>query len=108
MRAAAIATDLNPLRAASLNGLLDLAGNAAEWTADPYDPDLHERILGTATTPTPPGNAYAVRGGSFWSGPRFVQGTARAVVDEDALANDDSARAEVLGAVGVRCVADAP
>jgi formylglycine-generating enzyme required for sulfatase activity len=95
-------------RPAGLNGLHDLAGNAAEWTAERYDDALHERVLGTATTPPPTGRAYTVRGGSFWSGPRFVRGQARGVVDLEALERDPATRAEVLSAVGLRCVADAP
>jgi formylglycine-generating enzyme required for sulfatase activity len=96
------------LRVPGSHGLYDLAGNAAEWTADRYDDELHERILGTATTGPPSGNAYTVRGGSFWSGPRFVRGYARAVVDQDTLLSDENTRAQVLSAVGVRCVVDAP
>ena len=88
-----------PLRP-QVNGLADLAGNVAEWTADVYDPDLHERVRdagpGVALDP----RVRAVRGGSFQSGPRFVAGYARAGVD------GTTTRADLLGAVGVRCVGD--
>jgi formylglycine-generating enzyme required for sulfatase activity len=87
----------NPLRP-QVNGLADLAGNVAEWTDDPYTPDLHDRLL-VDQEPVPPDlTVFAVRGGSFQSGSRFVAGYARAGV-EGVTPRDD-----VWGAVGVRCV----
>lgn len=52
---------------ATPEGILDLAGNAAEWTADPFTPDY-----GSA-----PGGQRAVRGGSFSSSAAFLRGAAR-------------------------------
>ena len=50
-------------------GILDLAGNVAEWTADPYRPNY-----GAATTT----GERAVRGGHFESAAPFLRGAARA------------------------------
>ncbi|MEW5855022.1 MAG: SUMF1/EgtB/PvdO family nonheme iron enzyme [Myxococcota bacterium] len=80
-----------------INDLSDLAGNVAEWTSTPFHLDAHEKL---AQGPLPPSRANTVRGGSYQSGPRFVRGYARSAVDADEV------RPEVLGAVGIRCVAD--
>jgi len=48
-------------------GILDLAGNAAEWTADLFSPDYA----------SPPGVDRTVRGGSFASSAAFLRGAAR-------------------------------
>jgi len=65
-------SELSPVGAfpdgATPEGLLDLAGNAAEWTRDAYTPDY-----GSA-----PGGERAVRGGSFASSAAFLRGAARA------------------------------
>jgi formylglycine-generating enzyme len=53
---------------ATPEGILDLAGNAAEWTADAFTPDY-----GQAAT-----SERSVRGGSFASAAPFVRGAARA------------------------------
>lgn len=52
---------------ATPEGILDLAGNAAEWTADAFSPDYGQ----------PPGGERSVRGGSFTSSAAFVRGAAR-------------------------------
>jgi len=52
---------------ATPEGILDLAGNAAEWTADPFTPDYG----------SPPTSERAVRGGSFASSAAFLRGAAR-------------------------------
>ena len=52
---------------ATPEGILDLAGNAAEWTADLFTPDY-----GSA-----PGADRAVRGGSFSSSAAFLRGASR-------------------------------
>jgi formylglycine-generating enzyme len=52
---------------ATPEGILDLAGNAAEWTADAFTPDYGQ----------PPGGERSVRGGSFVSSAAFVRGAAR-------------------------------
>ena len=53
---------------ATPEGILDLAGNAAEWTADPYTLDYSSPATGERS----------VRGGSFASPASFVRGAARA------------------------------
>jgi formylglycine-generating enzyme required for sulfatase activity len=53
---------------ATPEGILDLAGNAAEWSADAFTPDYG----------SPAGSDRAVRGGSFMSSAAFVRGAARA------------------------------
>jgi formylglycine-generating enzyme required for sulfatase activity len=52
---------------ATPEGILDLAGNAAEWTADAF----------TAIYGASPVGERAVRGGSFVSGAAYVRGAAR-------------------------------
>jgi formylglycine-generating enzyme required for sulfatase activity len=88
--------------ASSHQGVVDLAGNVAEWTADNYRSDLHTYLdqnpLVLAYTDDT-SRRFTVRGGSFRSGPRFVRGYARAGVD-DSTPNVGS----TLLAVGFRCV----
>lgn len=52
---------------ATPEGVLDLAGNVEEWTADRY----------AATYGTPPGSERVVRGGSYESAAPFLRGAAR-------------------------------
>lgn len=52
---------------ATPEGIFDLAGNVAEWTADPF----------TRQYGSPPGSERAVRGGSFASAAPFLRGAAR-------------------------------
>ena len=52
---------------ATPEGILDLAGNAAEWTLDAFTPDYG----------SPPIGERAVRGGSFASSAAFLRGAAR-------------------------------
>jgi len=64
-------TELSPVGSfpdgATPEGILDLAGNVAEWTADPFSPDYG----------SPPSGDRAVRGGSFSSSAAFLRGAAR-------------------------------
>jgi formylglycine-generating enzyme required for sulfatase activity len=53
---------------ATPEGILDLAGNVAEWTADAYTPSYE----------APPTSERSVRGGHFESAAPFVRGAARA------------------------------
>jgi formylglycine-generating enzyme len=52
---------------ATPEGVLDLAGNVEEWTADRFSP----------TYGSPPGSERAVRGGSYLSPASFLRGAAR-------------------------------
>ena len=79
-------------------GVLDLAGNAAEWVSDFFDVD--PRGVGFApgpvTNPTGPktGSVHVVRGGDFEDGAPFMRAASR----------NDSAGASPT--VGFRCAAD--
>lgn len=54
------------------DGLLDLAGNVAEWTSDPYRERYDEPVPASSTTAR-----RAVRGGSFASAAAWMRGAAR-------------------------------
>lgn len=69
---------------ATPEGILDLAGNAAEWTADAFTPAYG----------LPPTHERSVRGGHFASAPAFLRGAAR-------LGKPPGAREPMLG---FRCV----
>jgi sulfatase modifying factor 1 len=59
------------------DGFLDLAGNAAEWTRDPFTP-RHDLPVDPAW-----GGARVVRGGDFMSGAAFLRSAARTPVPPD-------------------------
>jgi formylglycine-generating enzyme len=69
---------------ATPEGVLDLAGNVAEWTADAYVPSYG----------APPTGERAVRGGDFTSAAPFLRGAARASKPPEAR----------LPTLGFRCV----
>ncbi len=92
--------DGNPAREEGNHRLLDMAGNAAEWTRDHFVLDAHDRLAAGVTPPiTVTGSQrFAVRGGSYRSGLRQVHAQARAGVDDFA-----DTRVDTLRAVGLRC-----
>ncbi len=92
--------DENPAREEGNHRLLDMAGNAAEWTRDNFVLDAHDRLSAGLTPPiTVPGSQrFAVRGGSYRSGLRQIHAQARAGVDDFADTSQDTLRA-----VGLRC-----
>lgn len=64
-------------------GVLDLAGNAAEWVADRYSPVYSEADLRDPQGPTAVagGPARVVRGGSYESGPAWLRNASRAAAE---------------------------
>lgn len=68
-------------------GVLDMAGNAAEWVADVLEVDVHDHPVGygeEAVTDPPPkttggagGGFHVVRGGSFEDGAMWLRSAAR-------------------------------
>ena len=87
-------------------GLLDMAGNVAEWVADvfpPVDPRTG-RFLGYEDKPevdpkprTAGGGFHVLRGGSFEDSPVWLRSAARDTTSQDRPAT-----------AGIRCAADAP
>ena len=59
---------------ASADGVLDLSGNALEWTADVYHEDPPQRLSTVNPHGPPSGSLRVVRGGS-WRQPRMFQRT---------------------------------
>jgi formylglycine-generating enzyme required for sulfatase activity len=85
-------------------GLLDMAGNAAEWVADLLQSDSSGRPLGYRSDPEvdpPPktegGGFHVARGGSFLDGPMSLRGAAR-----------ESPASPRPAKVGFRCAASLP
>ena len=78
-------------------GALDMAGNAAEWVADFYDPTHYKNAV-EDTDPTGPasGRERVVRGGSYRDPSHLVRGSARA---RKIPTESDST-------IGFRCAAD--
>ena len=82
-------------------GLLDMAGNVAEWVADVLEIDADGHIVGYPAQPVlnPPrtagGGFHVVRGGSFEDPPVKLRGAARdAKACRDPLPSDSAARAK--------------
>jgi formylglycine-generating enzyme required for sulfatase activity len=83
-------------------GILDMAGNVAEWVADLFEYDAHGRPVGyddaAATDPKPKtigGGFHVARGGSFQDGAMKLRAAAR---DEESVQRPSW--------VGFRCAAD--
>jgi sulfatase modifying factor 1 len=88
---------------ATPTGILDMAGNAAEWVADVLEVDASGRPVGYSADaqvdPQPKttgGGFHVVRGGSFEDPPMWLRGAAR-----------DIATVQRPAWVGFRCAADA-
>jgi formylglycine-generating enzyme required for sulfatase activity len=79
-------------------GVVDLAGNAAEWVSDFFEPDAHGFGYPQASQVNPKGPSHGllhvVRGGNYADGAIFVRGAAR-----DAAIGPSPA-------VGFRCASD--
>jgi len=90
---------------ATPTGLLDMAGNVAEWVADVLELDDHGRPVGypdrsvtnppPGTSPGPGGGSHVTRGGSYVDGAMWMRAAAR----------DMSLSAHPW--VGFRCAVDA-
>jgi iron(II)-dependent oxidoreductase len=84
-------------------GILNMAGNAAEWTADWYDPQWYSKIEDDAYNPiSPPYSAdrqfKAIRGGSYIDGKELIRTSAR--ISSQAYPPDVP-----FSFIGFRCVA---
>jgi len=58
---------------ASPEGIFDLVGNAAEWTADWYDEFAYKSMASQNPVGPPTGDVRVVRGGSFYDDPEFLR-----------------------------------
>jgi formylglycine-generating enzyme required for sulfatase activity len=83
---------------ASPYGILNMAGNVAEWVSDWYDPTFYRNPAASTPNTTGPaaGTNKVVRGGSWDAVPFF----ARTVHRQDRLPNDPTAW------IGFRCASD--
>ena len=81
---------------ASDEGVLDLAGNAAEWVADWFAPDYYARSPGVDPRGPEGGALRVVRGGSYRTLPFALRGAARAAAPEGVREAD----------IGFRCAYD--
>jgi formylglycine-generating enzyme required for sulfatase activity len=88
-------------------GLLDMAGNAAEWVADEIELDANNRMVGyppaSEADPKPrrgAGGYHIARGGSFLDGPMWLRGASRGDAPEGAMFFPRPAT------IGFRCAAD--
>lgn len=79
-------------------GLVDVAGNAAEWVADPYVVDAYERSVSFDPIARGGSGLRIVRGGSYLAMPHELRTSARRIEAEDASTVD----------IGFRCVYDVP
>ncbi|MCU0466097.1 MAG: SUMF1/EgtB/PvdO family nonheme iron enzyme [Anaerolineae bacterium] len=82
-------------------GVLNMAGNVAEWTADWYNATYYSQV-GNTDNPTGPTNGIdrVIRGGSFADRPFFARAVHR--MHEPPVPNGTG----FLGFVGFRCAAD--
>jgi formylglycine-generating enzyme required for sulfatase activity len=92
---------------ATPQGLLDMAGNAAEWVADEVELDVNNRMVGYAPAseadPRPrrgAGGYHIARGSSYLDAPVWLRAAARADGPEGASFFPRPA------AIGFRCAAD--
>jgi formylglycine-generating enzyme required for sulfatase activity len=85
---------------ASPYGVLNMAGNVAEWVSDWYDPRFYGRPEATIADPTGPaaGTEKVVRGGSWDAVPFFARTVHRQSWDPSAVPT---------AWIGFRCVEDA-
>lgn len=79
---------------ASPYGVLDMAGNAAEWVANPWNPDYNEFPGGGY--PLDPGNQHAVRGGSLASPSADIRASKRGFANTRVMSQN----------IGFRCCMD--
>jgi formylglycine-generating enzyme required for sulfatase activity len=74
--------------------LYDMAGNAAEWTADYYSPTAYADGQNTDPKGPPDGKERVVRGGSWYDPEKFLRNSAR----------DKKAPDKPVNTIGFRCV----
>lgn len=97
---------------ASPYGALDMAGNAAEWVNDYYDPNYYSK--GITMNPSGPGaraNYFqrVVRGGTFQDADRDIRVSNRASVignNPNALVGSDQYYGNYSPKIGFRCASD--
>jgi formylglycine-generating enzyme required for sulfatase activity len=90
----------------SVYGVLHLAGNAAEWVGDWYEPGSYVKAVTENPRGPENGQVHVFRGGSYLTDGRELTTTSRGVPLNDNMKKGCAERGQPM--IGIRCVKDIP